>query len=653
MSRIETTSLKRAFLPIVSVASLLVSLAVWRLLGAVAAIKSGYGVLGVLLAASVFYSGKIGRFRIEWPSYRPQWAEKAAFLVVVLAIAATILAGERAYILLIALPIGYVLLAVQLQTEFQPRRILLQVASLYALSPLTKYLTTGFYFGNSDLFVHTLYTRSLLEAGSVAGIPAYTRYSSFPGLHVGTGTLHLFADIPIDDSLLLLGIVTYIVFISLVYSLAVTVCSNSRLALFVAMAVSLLDPVSFYSTFFYPQSLAFVLVVLLLFVAYRVAGDRANRQAWTLLGVVFSVAIAFTHHLTLVLIAPGILLLLAANESFKYRVDSSSVSKNSQLRALLFSICGVIAISYWSIQDVFISSLVRNVVELLQTGSSDVGQVQLPIYTFGTTLPESTVSAAIISLIRFEGIYFIVLVAAFSLGIVAYLDTPSRYSSTIPLGLVGIVSAIVMFRTPVAIPVLPRARLLLTVFFAFVLGIGLYHFLRAGPPLTMRKALALMLVVSLGVTAPLVAGDDLYGLYAGPDLYELQPAPEPQRAFSEAEYESLKSTSEFVEAYSLRTSTFSDTGRAMEHFTGEKFTGERTRYASIRQSGIRVKQGLFIYRTRWSQYRVANTSEIGGRRSSVVISDKWFSSMTSLNNKVYTTGQVGALYANKTVTLTE
>jgi hypothetical protein len=305
------------------------------------------------------------------------------------------------------------------------------------------------------------------------------------------------------------------------------------------------------------------------------------------------------------------------------------------------------AISYWSIQGVFISDLVRNAIALQAGFFSGSGEAQLTKYAFGTVLPESTVPVAVVSLVSTDGIYFITLVAMFCLGIIGYAVTPNQQQAMIPFVFVGAVSAAVIFKTPLASDgIIIRARLPLAVFFSFVLGIGLYRFSGISSDLTMRKLLILSLIISLGVTAPMTAGIDLYELHAGPDLYELRPMPEPQKEFSEAEYDRLSSVSEFVETYSLRTSTFHATNRAVEHFTGERLNNP-----SIRRNGIRVDKGLFIYRTHWTQHTVSNSSGTEGERSAVIMSDEWLNSTISGNHKIYTTGQVGALYANKPVIL--
>jgi hypothetical protein len=155
-----------------------------------------------------------------------------------------------------------------------------------------------------------------------------------------------------------------------------------------------------------------------------------------------------------------------------------------------------------------------------------------------------------------------------------------------------------------------------------------------------------LILVVLGTTGPIVAGDDLYAVHEGPELYELDPKPETQREFTSGEYQSLRATATFLETYDENATSMFLTRWGIEHFGSPM-----PELAGVDEAGITTEEDLFIYRTRWPDHTVIRTTAVDQSQSSIIMSEQWLEGTVGRNKKVYDTGSVGLVYTNESSVL--
>ena len=640
-------SFSSIYFPALLIFAFLTSVAVFWVLGPVAGIKSGYVFIGLTFAFVVYHayekthSGT--KFRIE-RLWQRAYLGRLVFVIVFFSVTVVAVASElpfvdaslaRTGVLVIGLPVGYTLLVVQIRQEASLSWLLAQIIALFTLDPFTKYLSTNFYFGRGDIPKHVHFTELISSTGTWQSIPEDNLYHFFPGLQSLLGSVNLLSGVPPYESLVITGIITYVAVIITAYSLAKMVFDDWLFPICIAMSVTLLGPIHRYSVYFFPQSLAVGLALIVILAALRYNAVNAV-EYWkhALLSLPIVVALWFTHHLTTVLFVP-ILLVLVAAPMLANRVGFDGVIR-PQLLPLVAWVGG--SVVYWEVYGLFISNLIDDVMMILgnaQTSSSDAGAA---IVSLGTRIPEPSVIEALLSLTSPDAVYNIMLVCVFALGILGVLCAPNRFRRAGALITVGVLSAAAMIRIPLDIHGLARMQLPVSIFVAFLIGASLYRFFPLSERSLMKVAPGLFVIVLLAISGSAYAADDLYGLHSGPDLWETRTLPETQKEFSAAEMGSFQQSAAFVGRHDVSLGSDWNSAIGLTRYRYdlpvESFTVEGGR--------ITTEQDLVIYRHRWVERSVRLVPE---RTSfvTVLISDEWLRGMAWRENKVYTTGEVSMI----------
>lgn len=633
------------YFPTLLVAAALLTVTVFGTLGPVAGIKSGYVLLGLLFASIVYYVHKerSPTQASDGPTVAPYYGQ-AVFAVVFLSIAAVAAAATRPFAdpstvrtgaIMFGLPVGYALLAFQIDKRVAPDWLLAQILALFALDPISKLLSTDFYFGRGDIPKHVRFAELIATTGTWRSIPEANLYHFFPGLQTLVGSVSLLSGLSEYDSLVITGIVTYLTVIVVAYLLAGLVFDDRLLPICVALSVSVLGPVHRYSVYFFPQSLSVGLVLVVLLAAYRFDAVPGERYATHLLiASPVVVALWFTHHLTTVLFAPLVLCLIAVP------VIADRYGLEGVRRPRLFPLAAWIggSVAYWFLNGVFIRSFisdVRMVVAQAQASDTDAGA---PIVSLGAEVPEPLVGEAVRSLLSVSAVYNLLLVCVFSLGALLLLKNPNRYRSSAALLVVGLSGAGLMIRTPIDLHGLARSQLVVSVFVAFLVAVTLSRILPLSSGSIKKAGPALLLVVMLATSGPAYAADDLYGLHSGPDLWETRTTPETQKEFSAAEMEGFRLTTEFTTRHDVTIGTDwnSETGLSRYRY------GLPAGSFDVEEGRITTDRDVLLYRQRWVEHSVRLVPE---RTSfiTLLIADGWFDRMVETENKVYTTGETGMI----------
>jgi len=507
----------RLLLPISLIVALLASLSAVQLLGPVAGIKSGYVFLGLLFAIVIYHYSRPEKREVGRSSYTVHCSElgKIVFGCVLLSIAAvaqadTVLSFSPSTVrtvgLLFVLPIGYTLLAVQIRQRAETGWLISQIVALFALDPITKYLSTEFYFGRGDIPKHVYYTDLITSSGTWQSLPETTMYRYFPGHQTLLGSVSLFTGFPSYDSLVITGIITYLIVICSAYLLGRLFFPDRVLPLCIMFGVTALSPVHRYSVYFYPQAAAVALVLIVIIIAYRYnVLESTSYHVHIALTLPIVAALWFTHHFTVVLFAP-ILVGLIVSPVLANRTFGFNGAVRPQLLPLSAWVGGSIA--YWSIGSVFIGTLIyalTRVASFMQVTSDTSGGD--PVKTLGRSIPEPSITEAVISLFSVGGLYNILLVCMLSLGVLILFRNANLYRRAAGIVTVGVVGSIFMIRIPLDIHGIQRMQLPLSVFVAFIIGASLYWLVSVPNSSLKRIAPGIIALAVLATAGPAVAAD--------------------------------------------------------------------------------------------------------------------------------------------------
>jgi hypothetical protein len=621
-SRGWTDRLGRLFYPVGIVAVLAALIGVQYQLGPQFAAFGLYALAGLVGGAAVYYgttdAARGVAYRIDERVQRT-----GVYVTCALTVGSVALTNEP-LVVVVGLVVGYTLVVRQLFADVVPERIVPQITALFLLSPVTKYLTSGQYIGHGDLLVHTRLAEDIMSAGSLEAIAAES-YFAFPGLQLIAGTVGSITGLGPYDGLLLAGLAGYAVLLPAVFLVVSRFTGSATLALYTALAVACLDGISFFASYVFPQSIATIMVAVLAVLASLVSRDAIK---WEVTGafVVVAVALSVTHHLTQVLFVPvvGVALLVYVTRG---RAAPGEVLTNRVL-ALLSIVAVVTAVRL--VRTGFLDRLVRNGLSLVQGGPL-AGYTRSVSLGFGRPPRTGTVSAALEWLISPYGIYLVLLLLVFSVGVVGFLRMTDRPTTYATLFWAGVVGSVLIFETPVSVKSLIRIRSPWLFVFAFVIGMGLLQLKRRTG--TRRSAMAMMaVIVALAATAPVVTADD---------YYDLDPRPNVQTSFSDQEVEELRAVSGYSGGLARPPVAFTLTQQTMErHGVGD------ARTARLEGRQLVLPEGHFIYRSRWPGHKVHFTVSEGDRlySNSLYVAGSWLGQRVAGGNKVYDVGGTGVMW---------
>jgi hypothetical protein len=652
----ELTWLRRLLFPFGILAAVATVVAVGYEFGPTVAIKGLYVVIGLLVGALVYYvapeaDGRQSDLNDDGErreADRLRWAGKAVYIMTALAVGTAVLSRNRGVAMLAFLPIGYSLVLVQLRGERAPRRLFPQLLALFSVSPATKYLNSGLYFGGGDLLFHTINIRRLLSRGTTAAMagPVH-RYSDFPGLHLFIGTTSAITDLSVYDAVLGLGILIYVLgALPVVYLFATYLLPDRRTPLFIVFGASVLYPIIYHTTYFFPQSLGVVLLLFAVFAAYRsIEPDGTDHRTWTAICFIYIATVVFTHHLSFVIFTPILVVLGGVALVFSAGFGSDRTFRQFVTPRYLPLCAGwMMAVVYWTVQsEYFIFNLTmatNRLIRELTLGSPTSKATGSSVVTFGVSLPDPTVAEALSTLASISSIFLILLMATFALGLVAILERAGEFRHTVPFLAVGCLSSILIFQSPISVAGLARIRLPFAFFFSFPVGIGAMRLVDSSRSRSVRSLFPAILFVILAVTAPLY-------LHASFDLHEIQDSragtPSTEVSFSERERASFTAAARFTGRYKPNVDTF-----WIDELMLESVGQHRVEPAMYTEGRIVAESGLFLYRRGWDRTITYHTKPTWGK---IVMSEEWLNGQVAMSNKVYSTGSVGLLWDESAVRL--
>lgn len=583
------------------------------------AVLGGYVPLALILMSVIHSNVSIGDWEL-W-SVQPRILMKSFGATYLLGIAVLAQWGDPAPIAAVSF-----LLAVQLVALWNVTKrksiVLMAGVMLFSVTPLTVYLTTGLFFGNGDTLVHLQSVDILIESGDITEMPL-ERYHTTPGLHylvagaalvVGVGPYHV---------LIASGVLGYGTAVLLIALMARSLF-GWRIAIGSLFAGIAVTPMTFYSLYFFPQSLTVVMLIGLLFIGFR--RNHHKRHAFHAAAVAFSVAAVFAHALAMFLFM-GLMMLLYVGATIVD--DSRGVPPGVLIWTPIMA-----AVTHWTYIHIGFTRQITGAI--LLTGSK---LLDSPLYDVGSgggatlktalgmSYPAIGVNDAVAWFGTPQAIYYTCFAAIAGMAIAYVFEHTQRFQGRYSLLALGVGGLLLLLKTPFFFTSKIRVALMFVPFTATLVGVGISYIDRLDRGVFSARTLGVLAVIGLIVSGPIVGvfSTELTG-YSSPDSY------------SKAETAQMRSTAEFVSRH----------GPVSAAHTEQIYL----EYLGVESSSINVTRGeirsgrLFLYRDRMWRFRQTHSVKDRLAQGSFLVSRSWQQAAENQNNKVYSSGSIKILNPN-------
>ncbi|MFB6105938.1 MAG: hypothetical protein ABEJ70_03100 [Halobacteriaceae archaeon] len=640
----------------VAAVALTVALFALALVGALAAlgvsslptvVRSGFAPIAAVLALVVFRVTRDG----TGPPAKRAWLAPATHAKLVVAVGALALAvtartGSRVGPLLVAMPVGYLLVADQLAGEPPAAPTLVSLSTLFAVPSLAKYLTTGFYFGGTDIFAHVDAISRLVRAQYTTAIPH--GYDLFPVYHLYVGTVSLLGDLSPYDAILLTGVAVYTLLVPTTYLVAARVFGDRRTALAAATGFTVLEYATYQSVYFFPQALAVALLVVGFYLVTSMPSARtaARLHRYAAYAVVLVGALVLLHHLTylfLLGVLAAVLVVAVVQRPLAATAGWHRLARAAprvRYRWLFPVVLG--AVAFWTYLVYSGTSILVGIALFGYSLAFNFFTTAGPSsFAYGVTPVADTLSRAVAWFLTPSGVYYTLFAAVLLTGGYHLLARAERYGRRLPLLAVSVALTGFLLPLPVDLPQFDRFRFVVVVFAALPLGLGLARSLDTAPGAGRAAVAVLVLVAALGGTAPLtsVAADDVGSLHPG--------GRSAQVAMSDAEYRDVVGTARFLRANARSPAATDFVTRRALRSTGREVPVSTDLLAT--PTGLSAPPGPLVVDRGWSRHvvPVVVDEDVAGADL------RWFTtsrgrieSAVALHDKVYDAGQVSVLYSD-------
>lgn len=532
------------------------------------------------------------------------------FFLLIVMLALSIIGG---HILLIGVGLLFII-SIKQYSEYSNVAGLFQIIPIFILPGIYLSVQTGFYYGNLDLFFHVVQVDNLLRYGGISAINEL--YRPFPNLHLLAMIHSLVVNVRPKYGIYFPGLITYSSLLLLIYSITSTVLSIKHgYAIMIALAAS--TSFSFYAVYFFPQSLAFSAIMIVVYTFWKLSSTKDIR--FILMISIFMLQLVFTHHLTVVLMAP--LMMFVA--IYYVRDRDHKLVGSTLLSGFL-----LLLLYYWVTYSKFLGAFGSAIAGVYQEGLT--GQrSSAQIYAWGReALPGIPFQE-----IFMNNMYYASLVSVYVSG-VFYLFYDKKHHSLAPLLLIGVFSSVVIFKTPLSLKGLVRLRLVLLPFFAIILSIGVYNILESLKYNNWTTYIGVFLLTILIISNPIIMN---------PHIFTSQDHSEWNSAYSTEQLSSTKATGQFINKYSSGSKAASS---VTTRFLVNRFTDQSLASIKPTEEGLMTKKSLIVFESRWtnSMIRVESDGRLTGSLDSAYMSKQWYNRSIMDNHIIYDSGSSGISY---------
>lgn len=594
--------LRKILLGIYFVGSATIIVGAYIIGGINSAVSQIYVPLGFLLAI-VFLKFKSKRsFNFQSKIY--QFICLSLFF---LTLSLSFILESRPLLLLVSFPLGIIAGFFATCREAPRQGILTTIISLVGLQIGNLILLTGIYVGNFDpLWQHYEYVAGVSRIGGLENIPGV--YSFYPGLFTFGSIVSSVTGLSFyPASMTLLIIFTSVIVIAwyMILNKWVTKQTSARAVLISATLI----PVLFHFMVFFPQNMAFAL----LFTIFAISSSekfQLNSFRLTILVMILTAGVIFTHHYSFILLSPLALLLTV--------IGREGQRKTIKLKLLMLPWISAFSYAVF-IGSQFVIAGFYVIISLQEARAQSTGG----LYEFGMQLPEG-LPYTLTKIVGPFGLHYTLLVAGFVTGSIGVLTklrqdgTPGKWIGIFVIG--GIAGGIMLPGSP-TFKTGFRLSYSLAIVFSLVIAVGIQQL-----PSSSRETIAMVFIASLVITAPIG--------YAG-DVPQINPAQSysEQRSYTSSQVEQLKSVAKFS-----RYTNQNDLSSAWLDRELLELYGMSTEELKLSSEGVHIETEFLVTRSGWDDEKV--NVEQRPELAWFLVSNSDHNNMLYESNFIYSSGRV-------------
>lgn len=222
--------------------------------------------------------------------------------------------------------------------NYSPKLILSEIILILSNQVFTAVFRSPFYFGWTDLIHHLHLSYVVSVSGHLIPGDLDISYVNFPLYHIWVAIGTMVSGLEMSTSLFIATCPVYLISIIFIYYIALKITNNQQYSLLVCIAFVASPIVIFYGKYIITRTLAFVALIMLLYLIYTVKGKK-KPMGYNILLVILSGFLVLVHQVSIV----QILILFALLVILEY-----ILSTEKYLDFSLFAFIGILFLSYWS-----------------------------------------------------------------------------------------------------------------------------------------------------------------------------------------------------------------------------------------------------------------------------------------------------------------
>ncbi len=204
------------------------------------------------------------------------------------------------FVLLTAICLVTVLQIMISNTSISRKVVLAEICALSLTLAWSLTLKYSLYFGFTDTLSHMHFISAVLNDGNINGLPL--TYINFPIFHILISEGVLLTGLEIGPALFILMALAWLTGIFLAYLISSKIFNSTTIGLLIALLFAISPEIIFYSSYTITRSLAFIFFILILYLIFNKTEN--NRFIFTLLTIIMSWVLIFTHLVTVVYVIP-------------------------------------------------------------------------------------------------------------------------------------------------------------------------------------------------------------------------------------------------------------------------------------------------------------------------------------------------------------
>lgn len=585
-------------------------------LGIEYAILGAYAPIGIIIGSYIYLISDSKIFEMPSNNYSNT---KLILLFLFLTVSGGIYTDSAAYILVGLIFCNLIFIINIRDCDYYSQLVVLCL--IFISVPAIRYFNSGLFIGGGDLPRHISITNTIIAESHLIGL-FNTPYQNFPVLHIINSLISISIGVSAYDSIALLGIIVSAITILYIFEISSLFLDAKKGGIYCAFLYTSMNQISFYASYFFPQSLATHMLVsmVVIFIFGFVFDDRRR----IILSILILSVVVLTHHFTFIVVLPVIVFIMML---FAITKELNIGSR----QAIWLMIITIPPVMYW----LLVASEIIAAISLGLQHAVQSPEVSSPINSTNSISTNSISTNSISNSLRWlagvYGVYYISLVAISTIGVATLIVSDFRGKVKRILIPLGILSTVFIVEIPIPIKSINRISFTWYFISPIAIGSGIFGILNYTEKYSLKHYGIIFLLLTASVTAPIATQYD---------TFDVNPRPTPLPTITDGQLEQLKATGEFTSRYSDSPATTLRTKKILATMGIQTETSIR-----YRADGYYSSDDIIIYNNYWqNNLNIYGKAEGSGLK--FTITKQEYENSVSSNDKIYSSGNNQIVWAD-------